>query len=84
MGFEIIISGCKKCPLYFYQIEYNFSIRSLCKHPRSGINKIEREYDGVDKAIVPVTPKNCPLNIEPITLKSEIRKNPPQRKKSKR
>jgi hypothetical protein len=67
---ELTVEGCSNCPMYQYKIDSNWKTISKCNHPLLITNidlNIKRSYEK-EKGIIPLTPENCPLNEENITL----------------
>lgn len=62
------VDGCVNCPMYQYSVDEQFKLRSMCLHPLSTKQVISRAYEK-ERGVIPITPQDCPLNQESLTLK---------------
>ena len=66
---EHLVKGCRYCPLYLYEIN-DWKTKSKCNHPNYPNQKqIDRVYE--DGGLYPITPEDCPLNFEDLTMKKQ-------------
>lgn len=65
---NILVNGCRDCPLYEkYWIAHPIKLISRCKYPNSNIENIKTEL-GEGGYVTPITPIQCPIKNEPITI----------------
>lgn len=64
---EHIVTGCKDCPMFFYNVDDRYGDETDCLHPNA-IQQILVQNIDLDKQNNPITPDWCPLNKEPITI----------------
>ncbi len=67
---EVKVTGCGDCPMFKCSHDDRYGWSTDCGHPSFEERGVIEEID-IDKYGNPITPENCPLNKEPITIVKE-------------